>query len=256
MNFKKVFLKKKTKKYLLVIPVLNEGILIKKLVIKIIKLKIHKLIDVLIVDGGSNDGSIKALNFAKKYLNGIIIVKNNTGLSKQLRAAYKISYKKKYYGTITIDGNFKDDPKKISIFIKYIEKGYHFVQGSRFIKGGGEENTPLIRKYAIKLIHAPVLSFYSKFNWSDTTQGYRGYNNIIFKDKRISIFRNIFKKYELLAYLNYILPLTGYSCIEIPTFRKYNKFNKLNSKIKGFSSNFEIIKVLFKVCWGHFNKKR
>ncbi len=53
MNFKKVFLKKKTKKYLLVIPVLNEGILIKKLVIKIIKLKIHKLIDVLIVDGGS-----------------------------------------------------------------------------------------------------------------------------------------------------------------------------------------------------------
>ena len=88
-------------------------------------------------------------------------------------------------------------------------------------------NTPLIRKYAIKLIHAPILSFYSKFNWSDTTQGYRGYNNIIFKDKRISIFRNIFKKYELLAYLNYILPLKGYSCIEIPTFRKYNKFNKL-----------------------------
>ena len=99
---------------MLVIPVLNEGILIKKLVNRIIKLKIHKLIDVLIVDGGSKDGSIKALNFAKKYLNGIIIVKNNTGLSKQLRAAYKISYKKKYYGTITIDGNFKDDPKKIS----------------------------------------------------------------------------------------------------------------------------------------------
>ena len=53
---------------MLVIPVLNEGILIKKLSIKIIKLKIHKLIDVLIVDGGSNDSSIKALNFAKKYL--------------------------------------------------------------------------------------------------------------------------------------------------------------------------------------------
>ena len=95
MNFKKVFLKKKTKKYLLVIPVLNEGILIKKLLIKIIKLKIYKLIDVLIVDGGSKDGSIKALNFAKIYLIGIIIINNNTGLSKQLLAAYKISYKKK-----------------------------------------------------------------------------------------------------------------------------------------------------------------
>jgi len=256
MNFKEVFLKKKTKKYLLVIPVLNEGILIKKLLIKIIKLKIYKLVDVLIVDGGSKDGSIKALNFAKKYLIGIIIINNNTGLSKQLLAAYKISYKKNYYATITMDGNFKDDPKKISIFIKYIEKGFHFVQGSRFIKGGGEENTPLLRKYGIKLIHAPVLSFYSKFNWTDTTQGYRGYNNIIFKDKKICIFRNIFKKYELLAYLNYILPLRGYSCVEIPTFRRYNKINKLNSKIKGFSSNLEIFKVLFKACWGHFNKKR
>ena len=101
-----------------------------------------------------------------------------------------------------------------------------------------------------------MLSFYSKFNWTDTTQGYRGYNNIIFKDKRISIFRNIFEKYELLAYLNYILPLTTYSCIQILTFRKYNKINKLNSKIKGFSSNLEIITVLFKACWKHFNKKR
>ena len=55
--------------------------------------------------------------FAKKYLIGIIIINNNTGLSKQLLAAYKISYKKKYYATITMDGNFKDDPKKISIFI-------------------------------------------------------------------------------------------------------------------------------------------
>ena len=148
----------------------------------------HKVINISIVDGASKDGSIKTLNFAKKYLNGIIIVKNNTGLSKQL--------------------------------------------------------------------HTPILSFYSIFNWSDTTQGYRGYNNIIFKDKRISIFRNIFEKYELLAYLNYILPLTTYSCIQILTFRKYNKINKLNSKIKGFSSNLEIITVLFKACWKHFNKKR
>ena len=256
MSFKKIFLKKKKQKYLLVIPVLNEGILIKKLLIKIIKLKIYKFIDILIVDGGSKDGSIKELAFAEKYLNGIIIVNNNTGLSKQLIVAYKISHNRGYYGTITMDGNFKDDPKKIPSFINYIQNGYHFVQGSRFIQGGGEENTPFIRKYAIKLLHAPILSFYSKFNWTDTTQGYRGYNNIIFKDKKISVFRDVFKKYELLAYLNYILPLSGYACIEIPTFRKYNKINKLNSKIKGFSSNFEIFKVLLKVCFGHFNTSR
>ena len=256
MKFKTIILKKRKKKYLLVIPILNEGILIKKLLIKIIKLKIYKLIDILIVDGGSKDGCIDELNFAKKYLNGIIVINNNTGLSKQLLTAYKISQKRKYFGTITIDGNFKDDPKKIPTFIKYLEKGYHFVQGSRFIKGGGEKNTPFIRKYAIKLLHAPILSFYSKFNWTDTTQGYRGYNNIIFTDKKINIFRNIFKKYELLAYLNYILPLAGYVCIEIPTFRRYNRFNKMNSKIKGFSSNFEIFKVLLKVCFGFFNIRR
>jgi dolichol-phosphate mannosyltransferase len=166
-----IFSKKKQNTYLLVIPNLNEGLELKKLIKKIFFYKINKIVDILVVDGGSNDNSID-LSFLKKNINTFIFIKNNTGLSSQLQYAYFFSKKKNYFATITIDGNGKDDPRRIINFIKKIEDGYDFVQGSRFIKGGKELYNPLLRIFAIKFIHAPMLSLFSGFKWTDTTQGF------------------------------------------------------------------------------------
>ena len=61
---------------------------------------------------------------------------------------------------VTIDGNNKDCPLSIGDFIAKLEIGYDLVQGSRFIKGGEHKNTPFFRYIAIRLIHAPMLSFF------------------------------------------------------------------------------------------------
>ena len=249
-----IFSNIKKKNYLLVIPNLNEGAELTKLIKKIFFFKINKLVDILVVDGGSNDNSIN-LSFLKKNINTLIFVKNNTGLSRQLQYAYSFSKKKNYFATVTIDGNGKDDPRRIVNFIKKIENGFDFVQGSRFIKGGKELYTPLLRIFAIKFIHAPILSFFSGFKWTDTTQGFRCYKNILFKDSNLSIFRNIFQKYELLAYLNYKVPRLGYNCVEIPTNRIYKKnIGAQNSKIKGVVGHWVIFKTLLKTCLGFFDK--
>ena len=249
-----IFSNIKKKNYLLVIPNLNEGAELTKLIKKIFFFKINKLVDILVVDGGSNDNSIN-LSFLKKNINTFIFVKNNTGLSRQLQYAYSFSKKKNYFATVTIDGNGKDDPRRIVNFIKKIENGFDFVQGSRFIKGGKELYTPLLRIFAIKFIHAPILSFFSGFKWTDTTQGFRCYKNILFKDSNLSIFRNIFQKYELLAYLNYKVPRLGYNCVEIPTNRIYKKnIGAQNSKIKGVVGHWVIFKTLLKTCLGFFDK--
>jgi len=251
---KVIFSKKKRNNYLLVIPNLNEGPELKKLIKKIFFYKINNLVDILVVDGGSNDNSIN-LSFLKKNIRTFIFIKNNTGLSKQLQYAYSFSKKNNYFATITIDGNGKDDPRRIVDFIKKINDGYDFVQGSRFVKGGKELYTPLLRIFAIKFIHAPILSFFSGFKWTDTTQGFRCYKNTLFKNNNLDIFRNIFHKYDLLAYLNYKAPRLGYSCVEIPTNRIYKKnIGAQNSKIKGVFGYWDIFKTLLKVCLGFFDK--
>ena len=249
-----VFSKKRKKNYLLVIPNLNEGLELKKLIKKIFFFKINNLVDVLVVDWESSDNSIDS-SFLKKNISTLIVIKNNTGLSRQLQYAYSFSKKNNYFATITIDGNGKDDPRKIINFIKKIEDGYDFVQGSRFIKGGKELYTPLLRIFAIRFIHAPILSFFSGFKWTDTTQGFRCYKNILFKDYNLDIFRNVFQKYELLAYLNYKVPRLNYKCVEIPTNRIYKKnIGAQNSKIKGIFGNWVIFKALIKACLGLFDK--
>ena len=128
-------------------------------------------------------------------------MKDQGKLSSQLRCAYSFALEEKYNGFITIDGNNKDDPNLVIDFIKYLDKGYDFIQASRFIKNGKGINTPILRHFAIKFIHAPILSFFSNFHWTDTTQGYRAYSRKIFEDRLILPFRNIFNSYELLCYL-------------------------------------------------------
>ena len=49
------------------IPNLNEGAELTKLIKKIFFFKINKLVDILVVDGGSNDNSINLSFLKKKY---------------------------------------------------------------------------------------------------------------------------------------------------------------------------------------------
>ena len=105
---------------------------------------------------------------------------------------------------------------------------------------------------SLKFTSLPILSFFSGFKWTDTTQGFRGYSSKVLSDKKIKIFRSIFKTYELLAYLSYIIPKCGYKCIEVPTTREY-PLGKNPTKINGFIENFKIFVILLKTCLGKYN---
>ena len=247
------FLNKKFTNYCLIIPVLNEGKNIQNLLNKIFYNNLTDIIDVIIIDGGSTDNSLSDINLQKK-IRSLLIMKDQGKLSSQLRCAYSFALEEKYNGFITIDGNNKDDPNLVVDFIKYLDKGYDFIQASRFIENGKGINTPLLRHYAIKFIHAPILSFFSNFHWTDTTQGYRAYSRKIFEDRLILPFRKIFNSYELLCYLSYKIPRLGYRCIEIPSIRTYYK-DANPSKISGLSNHFLILKILINTCLGLYDPK-
>jgi glycosyltransferase involved in cell wall biosynthesis len=249
-----VFWVEKTKSKCLIIPVINEGERIITFVKKLNELLVHEILDIIIVDGGSTDGSLD-INFLKENnIKGLILKTGNGRLSAQLRIGYYFALKNNYDGILTIDGNGKDDPSSLSQFVNKLNEGYDFIQASRFIIGGIAKNTPVQRYFAVKYIHAPILSLFSGFKWTDTTQGYRAYSRRVLEDDRISIFRNIFSQYELLAYLSYRIPKLGYKCLELPTSRTY-PIGEVPTKINGIAGNINLLKVLFYACLGKYNPK-
>ena len=194
----------------LVIPVINEGERILSLLSRIQKTDAAGKIDVIIVDGGSSDGSLEPERLKSLGVNTLLLKTGPGKLSAQLLCGYAFALEKGYQGILTIDGNDKDDPAPISEMLSKLAEGYDFVQASRFIRGGVGEHTPASRSLAIRLIHAPLLSLASGFHWTDTTQGFRAYSSRLLADSRVAIFRGCFKEYELLAYLSYIAPKLGF----------------------------------------------
>ncbi|WP_034461834.1 glycosyltransferase family 2 protein [Buttiauxella noackiae] len=236
----------------IIIPVINEGNRIINLLKKMNDRDIHKIADIIIVDGGSTDGSLDIEKLRMLNVSGLLLKTGAGKLSAQLRCGYSFVLDKDYKNIITIDGNNKDDPVAIPQFIDALGNGYDFVQASRFISGGVAINTPKSRDFAIKWIHAPLLSIASGFRWTDTTQGFRAYSSKLLLDDRISPFRDIFVTYELLAYLSYISPKLGFRCIEVPTSRIYPE-GDIPTKISSFKGNLSVFFILIKACTGRYN---
>jgi len=238
-----------------VIPVINEGERIKSLLAKMAALKIENIADIIIVDGGTTDGSLELQALKQMGVRGLLVKTASGKLSAQLRCAYAFALDHGYEGIITIDGNDKDEPDAIARFIEALQQGVDFVQASRFVAGGVAENTPKSRNFAIRYIHAPMLRLSSGFKWTDTTQGFRAYSRKMLLDPKVAPFRDVFMTYELLAYLSYRVPKLGYSCVELPTVRRYPK-GEVPTKISSVKGNISVLSILLKSCFGYYNVKR
>lgn len=238
----------------IVIPVINEGARIQSLLGKMAALGIDQVADIIIIDGGSTDGSLAESFLQQMKVRGHLLKTGPGKLSAQLRCAYAFALDQGYQGIVTIDGNDKDEPEAIPRFIAALEQGCDFVQASRFISGGVAENTPKSRDFAIRFIHAPLLSFASGFSWTDTTQGFRAYSRKMLLDPQMSIFRDVFMTYELLAYLSYRAPKLGHRCVELPTVRRYPQ-GEVPTKISSIRGNWSVFEVLLRACSGNYNPR-
>ncbi len=242
----KEFFKKKTK-YCIIIPVINEGKKIKK---ELQELKpFSKLADVILADGGSTDGSTDNKFLKKQNIRALLT--GPMGQSKQYQFAFSWALKQEYKGIITIDGNHKDDVSVVPLFIKALDKGYDYVQASRFIKGGKHKNTPSDRIFFNRVIISPILSVAAGKWYTDTPLAFRGYSKKYLLHPKVQPFRKVFVRYELLFYLVTRANRLGLRTKEIATTRKYPK-GQVPTKIVGWKKIKDMINI-FKIALGLYN---
>lgn len=248
--------KKKLKDYVVLIPIINEGMRIRRELIRAKDNNISEFADIVICDGGSIDGSTDEENLRTLNVNTLLVKKDSGKQGAQLRMGFWWALERGYKGFITIDGNNKDSIEDVPRFVEKLKEGYDFVQGSRFIKGGSARNTPIARWLAVRVIHAPVISLTSHHKFTDTTNAYRGYSARYLTDSRVQPFRDVFQTYELLAYMSVRATQIGLEVCEIPVKREYPKKGEIPTKISLFSGNVELLKILLKNARGDYNPVR
>lgn len=239
----------KNSKYCLCIFVINEG---QRLLSQLAKMTtLNSFVDIIIVDGGSTDGSTNKENLNHFNVNTLLVLEEDGGLGTQTQLAFIWAIHNGYEGVITMDGNNKDSPSDALKFVAQLENGYDFIQGSRFIKGGEHKNTPLSRLLAIKLIHAPLVQLASGYKYTDTTNGFRAYSKKLLTNSLFPVFLKSMASYNYHYYLSIFSTVNKFKCTEVPVTRIYPK-GAVPTKITKVKGNFLLLAGLLKVILMRF----
>ena len=249
-SFEKTVYRARESSYALVIPVINEGERIREQLRRIANAALP--VDVVVADGGSTDNSLAA-DFITSLPVRAVLTKTGPGrLSAQLRMAYAWCLSEEYAGIVTIDGNGKDNVEAVTEFVRCLQEGFDYVQGSRYQPGGAAEHTPLERTIANRFIHAPLMSIGAGHWFTDTTNGYRGYSRKFLLDPRVHPFRDVFMNYELLFYLTVRAGQLGFRITEVPVRRTYPANAAVPTKITGVGAKFAVLKQTFFAAAGKY----
>ena len=239
--------------YCVLIPIINEGPRILNELDRAEAAGIPQLVDIVLCDGGSTDGSMAHEGLTARGVNTLLVKKGPGKQGAQLRMGLHFALQRGYEGVLTIDGNNKDSIESIPLFLEKLQEGYGLIQGSRFIKGGEAVNTPPVRWLAVRFIHAPVISLAARQWFTDTTNAYRGYSRAYLTDPGLQPLRDVFMGYELLAYLSVRATQLGYKACEVPVRRAYPANAPAPTKIKGIKGNSDLMRCLLGALTGAFN---
>ncbi|WP_324274265.1 glycosyltransferase family 2 protein [Blastococcus brunescens] len=247
-------LRERASRYCILIPVINEG---ERILGQLRAVQSHGFgVDVVVADGGSTDGSNDPELLQELGVRALLIKRADGKLSAQLRMGIAFALREGYEGVITVDGNGKDDVAALPRFVAALDEGAGFVQGSRFVPGGQAINTPLDRRLAITLVHAPVTSLAARHRFTDTTNGFRGHSRALLTDPRIAPLRDVFDSYELLAYLPIRAARLGYRCVEVPVTRAYPDDGQIPTKIHGRRGELGLATILARAVRGRYDPAR
>lgn len=174
--------------------------------------------DLLVVDDGSTDGALDSLSPS------VIALRNETnrGIGASMKQVFEYALDHGYDALVIQAGNDKDDPLEIPALLAPLLAGTaDFVQGSRYLRGGGFGNMPRYRVLGTRVVHPLVFSIAARKRVTDSTNGFRALRTTILRDPRIDWRQAWLDRYELEPYLMLKAIRLGYRHLEVPVTKIY-----------------------------------
>jgi dolichol-phosphate mannosyltransferase len=218
----------------------NEGEKIKR---TISRHPIARDYDLLVMDDGSTDGALESLP-----KDGWLHLRNatNQGIGAAMKKVFDYSLENKYDVLVIQAGNDKDEPNEIPRLLDPIRNGQaDFVQGSRFLPGGGYGSTPAYRVLATRFVHPMLFSAFVGKRVTETTNGFRAFKTEILRDARINWRQQWLDKYELEPYLLFRAIRLGYRHCEVPVTKIYPPRRLGYTKMKPITGWWSIMRPVF-----------
>jgi glycosyltransferase involved in cell wall biosynthesis len=246
-------LRPRSGRYCIAVFVINEG---PRLLAQLELMAPHVAgVDVIVADGGSTDGSTTRTQLEPRGVRTLLVKTGPGHLGAQMLMAFDYALREAYEAVLVMDGNNKDDPEAIPRFVAALASGCEHVQGSRYVAGGREVNTPFSRKWGVRLIHAPMIRRAARWPYTDTTNGFRAYSRALLMDPRVAPFRPVFAGYELHYYLAIRAARLGYRICEVPVTRAYPAHGAVPTKISPLRGNLRVLRALFAACRHRFDPR-
>jgi dolichol-phosphate mannosyltransferase len=198
--------------------------------------------DLLVMDDGSTDGAVESL---KASISGLLVIRNpkNMGIGSAMKRVFEFAIEQKYDVLIIQAGNDKDDPLEIPrLLAPILSDEADFVQGSRFLPGGGYGNTPAYRILATRYVHPGLFSLFVGKRVTETTNGFRAFRVAILEDARIDWRQSWLDKYELEPYLLFKTIKLGYRHTEAPVTKTYPPHAQGYTKMKPITGWWSILR--------------
>jgi glycosyltransferase involved in cell wall biosynthesis len=202
----------KDERVAIIIPVYNEGTVIKEVVRSALKYFKH----VICVDDGSRDNSIQEIAKTKAYR---IMHPINMGQGAALQTGVEFARQLDVDYFVTFDADGQHQIEDVLTMLKKIRTGdYDIILGSRFLgKAVGLKNSKrIVLKAAIAFSNAT-----SGLRLTDTHNGLRVFNRIVAEDLQIT-FPDMTHASEILG----IIAEKKYRYVEVPVTIKYTEYSQ------------------------------
>jgi glycosyltransferase involved in cell wall biosynthesis len=224
----------------IVVPALNEAANLREVLPSLPK--VH---EVILVDGGSVDGTVEV---AREVMPEIVtITQVRRGKGNALAAGFA-----RVTGDVVVmfDADGSADPAEIPRFVEALVAGADFAKGSRFQPGGGSTDITRVRRLGNRCLHTWMnLSFHTRF--TDLCYGYNAFwadlvpvlelpdHELVVAPGAAMLWGDGF---EIETLINCRIATAGLTITEVPSHERPRIYGRTN--LRTFSDGFRVLRTL------------